>query len=307
MKNAIVGYTGFVGSNVYEKGCFEGAYNTKNIREAFGTAPDLLIYAGLRAEKFLANSAPEKDMELILEAEENIKKIAPKKLVLISTIDVFKNPVGVDENSAIETEGLHPYGYNRYQLELWARENYKDCLIIRLPGLFGNNIKKNFIFDMIRIIPTMLKKEKMEELSLKDSSLKDFYTLQENGFYKVNALDREQENVLREKFLGVGFSAINFTDSRSTYQFYPLSRLWNDIQIALENNIPLWHPATEPICAGELHSFVTGRPFVNEMKNPPAVYDYKTCYAQVFGGRDGYICDKNYLLSEIKDFIGSHR
>lgn len=307
MKNAIVGYTGFVGSNIYEKGCFDGAYNSKNIQEAFGTRPDLLIYAGLRAEKFLANNAPDKDMELIVEAENNIKKIAPKKLVLISTVDIFRHPVNVDENSTIETEGLHAYGYNRYQLERWARENYKDCLIVRLPGLFGKNIKKNFIYDMIRIIPSMLKKEKMEELSLKESTLLDFYELQENGFYKVLPLNEEQENSLRKKFLQVGFSALYFTDSRSSYQFYPLSRLWSDIQIALENNITLWHPATEPVCASELHSFVMGTEFKNEMKNPPATYDFKTRFAEIFGGRDGYICPKEYLLNEIKDFIGSYR
>ena len=85
MKTALVGYTGFVGSNIYAAGSFDGAYNSKNIEEAYGTNPDLLIYAGLRAEKYLANNAPEKDMELIKQAEDNITKINPKKLVLIST------------------------------------------------------------------------------------------------------------------------------------------------------------------------------------------------------------------------------
>lgn len=89
---ALVGYTGFVGSNLYTSGDFDAAYNSKNIQEAYGTCPDLLVYAGLRAEKYLANNAPEKDMEQIIEAEQNIKKIRPKKLVLISTIDVFKEP-----------------------------------------------------------------------------------------------------------------------------------------------------------------------------------------------------------------------
>ena len=144
MTTALVGYTGFVGSNIYASGEIDAAYNSKNIEEAYGTDPDLLIYAGLRAEKYLANNAPDKDMELILQAEENITKINPKRLVLISTIDVFKVPKDVDENSAIDTENLHPYGYNRYQLELWVRENYPDALIIRLPGLFGKNIKKKF-------------------------------------------------------------------------------------------------------------------------------------------------------------------
>ena len=130
-----MGYTGFVGSNIYAAGDFDAVYNSKNIEKAYGTEPDLLIYAGLRAEKYLANNAPEKDMELIYQAEKNIMRIAPKKLVLISTIDVFKAPRNVDENSVIDTENLHPYGYNRYQLEIWVRENYPDSLIIRLPGV----------------------------------------------------------------------------------------------------------------------------------------------------------------------------
>ena len=78
MKIALVGYTGFVGSNICASGTFDGLYNSKNIEDAYGTEPDLLIYAGLRAEKYLANNAPEKDMELIRQAEDNILKINPK-------------------------------------------------------------------------------------------------------------------------------------------------------------------------------------------------------------------------------------
>lgn len=123
---ALVGYTGFVGSNIYAAAGKEidAAYNSKNIGEAFGTYPDLLIYAGLRAEKYLANNAPEKDMKLILQAEDNITKINPKRLVLISTIDVFKNPKDVDETSEIDTDNLPAYGYNRYQLEVFVRKNF---------------------------------------------------------------------------------------------------------------------------------------------------------------------------------------
>lgn len=89
----LVGYTGFVGSNIYTAGKFVG-YNSKNIGDAYGTNPDLLICAGLRAEKYLANQAPEKDMESIIQAEENISRINPRKLVFPSTIDVFKVPPG---------------------------------------------------------------------------------------------------------------------------------------------------------------------------------------------------------------------
>lgn len=301
---SLVGYTGFVGSNIYasagEK--INNVYNSKNVKEAYGTCPDLLIYAGLRAEKYLANNDPEKDMELILQAEENIVKINPKKLVLISTIDVFKNPNGVDENSAIDTEELHAYGYNRYQLEIWVRDKYPDALIIRLPGLFGKNIKKNFIYDYINVIPFMLKKEKFEELLKRELELKEYYRLQDNGFYQVQVQEKDRE-VLKSKFRRLGFSALNFTDSRSMYQFYNLRRLWDDIQIAISAGITLWHPATEPVKAEEIYEHLTGQMFKNELNMIPANYNYKTIYDKVFNGKEGYISDKEHVLKEIEDFI----
>lgn len=299
---ALVGYTGFVGSNIYEAGQFDSVYNSKNIKEAYGTNPDLLVYAGLRAEKYLANNYPDKDMELIAQAKENIRKINPNKLVLISTIDVFKVPYDVDERTEIETEGLHPYGFNRYQLEVWARENYTDALIIRLPGLFGKNIKKNFIYDYISIIPYMLKEEKFIELSQKDIELSKFYRHQDNGFYKINVLDGDKEE-LKIKFRKLGFSALNFTDSRSTFQFYNLSRLWDDINKALKEGIQIWHPATEPVSAMEIYEYLAGAEFHNELGGIPAMYNYKTLYSGVFNGSNGYICDKKTILQEIKKFV----
>lgn len=300
---ALVGYTGFVGSNIYEAGQFDAVYNSQNIEEAYGTNPDLLIYSGLRAEKYLANNAPEKDMELILQAEENIAKINPKRLVLISTIDVFKNPQKVDEASVIDTENLHAYGYNRYQLEVWVREKYPDALIIRLPGLFGKNIKKNFIYDYINLIPFMIKEGKMEELCEIDAELKEYYCLQENGFYKVKELTDTDRSTLKNKFKVVGFSALNFTDSRAVYQFYNLARLWEDIQTALAAGLKLWHPATEPISAGELYRYLAKEDFVNELSGTPADYDYRTLYGALFGGSESYISSKAVVMSEIRAFV----
>lgn len=300
--NALVGYTGFVGSNLYDTGNFDRVFNSANIEEAYGMKPDLLIYAGMRAEKYLANSAPEKDMGLVIQAEENISRIGPKKLVLISTIDIFHVPKGVDEKSKVDTVDLHPYGYNRYRLELWARDHYPNALIIRLPGLFGKNIKKNFIYDYINRIPSMLTSQKIEELSCVDGELRNYYRLQDNGFYKLGDVSKKDRIVLKDKFRKIGFSALNFTDSRSRYQFYNLGRLWGDIQTALKEDIRLWHPATEPVSACELYQYLTGEDFINELDGKPADYDYRTIYSGIFGGKDGYICDKDRVLEEIKAF-----
>ncbi len=305
---ALVGYTGFVGSNIC-RAAGEGIgalYNSKNIEEAYGTEPDLLIYAGLRAEKYLANNAPDKDYDQILKAEENIERIQPRSLVLISTIDVFKDPSGADETTGVDTKDLHPYGLNRYRLEEWVRERYEDALIIRLPGLFGINIRKNFIYDLINVIPFMLKEDKFNELALKDEFIKDHYIKQDNGFYKVGVDEKDREE-LKERFKALGFSALNFTDSRSVYQFYDLSGLWDDINTALRNDIKLWHPATEPVSAGEVYEYLTGDTFINELPGKPAFYDYRTIHDRVFGGHDGYIYEKREVLERIRDFMQSLR
>ena len=44
MKIALVGYTGFVGSNIYNKAGsrINGLYNSKNIKSAYNTDPDIL-------------------------------------------------------------------------------------------------------------------------------------------------------------------------------------------------------------------------------------------------------------------------
>lgn len=65
---SLVGYTGFVGSNLCLNINFDGLYNSKNVMEAYGTNPDLLIYAGVRAEKFLANQDEKLDFEVVKEA-----------------------------------------------------------------------------------------------------------------------------------------------------------------------------------------------------------------------------------------------
>ncbi len=314
---ALVGYTGFVGSNLYARARnrIKGVYNSQNVEKAYGLEPEVLIYAGVRAEKYLANSEPDRDMELILQAEKNIKAINPQRLVLISTIDVYQNPVGVDETDSVLSggkggagNGIQPYGLNRYYLESWARKNFPDALIVRLPGLYGYNIKKNFIYDYINVIPHMLKKEKYLELKVLEKAddavmLDACYEPANNGFHRCVKLDKERRDLLQKKFRRLGFTALNFTDSRSSFQFYSLGRLWEDIQIALNEGITLLNVATEPVTAAELYKALTGDVFKNELKGTPAKYDFRTTYASKFGGRGGYICSKDEILTDIKLFV----
>ena len=287
MTIALVGYTGFVGSNIDLKGNIDKKYNSKNIKDAFGTNPDILIYSGVRAEKFLANKEPERDLHNIREAVENIKKINPKKLVLISTIDVYKNPVDVNEESKIDTEDLHPYGLNRYYLEKWVEENFEDHLIVRLPGLYGENLKKNFIYDLINIIPTMLTEAKFNELCEKNDFIKNYYKKQDNGFYECIEINEDERKELKNYFREIGFSALNFTDSRGKFQFYNLSYLWEHIQTALNNGIKKLNIATEPVSINEIYRSIYSKNFSNEVAKSVPNYDYRTIHWECFAGENG--------------------
>ncbi len=295
----LVGYTGFVGSNIAANRQFDMLFNSKNIEDSFGANPDFCIYSGIPAEKFLANQNEERDFEIIKTAITNIKKINPKRLLLISTVDVYKNPVDVTEDNP--ADGTDPYGKNRLYLENWCAQNIENLHIIRLPGLFGENIKKNFIYDMINFIPSALKAEKFLQLASLETIISESYYDNKNGFYKLS--DNANRDELKKAFVRVSFSALNFTDSRACFQLYNLQNLACDIKTVVENDIKLINLATEPLCAADIYKAVFGSEFKNEFATALPRYDFKTKHCEIFGGKDGYICGKDTVLNEIVSFV----
>lgn len=302
----LVGYTGFVGSNLSAQTNFDFFFNSKNIQEAFGLNPDLLVYSGVRAEKFLANKEPDKDFAIIEEAISNIKKINPKKIILISTVDVYPSSINVNENTLIDKETLQPYGKNRLYLEQWVESNFKDYLILRLPALFGLNIKKNFIYDVIHIIPAMLNDALYQKYRNHDWIVSN-YTLQDNGFYKLNALSNDDREILKSNFLSIRFSALNFTDSRGIFQFYNLKNLWKHIKIATDNSIKKLNLATEPLGVNEIYETVFHKKFINELGATFPHYDFQTVYAKYFNNDENYIEKKEVILREIVQFLEENK
>ena len=306
MKTALVGYTGFVGSNHKAKYQFTNLYNSKNIHEAYGTEPDLLVYAGLPAAMFKANENPESDFADILQAIENIKAIEPRRIVLVSSIAVYDRTYDVDENHVINEEQLLPYGKNRLYLEKWVAENCENGLIVRLPALYGINLKKNFIYDYINIIPSMLNEEKYRELAAESELIMKAYKHEYDNFYCLIAKGDEKKMVYKY-FNSSSFNAVNFTDSRSIYQFYNLGRLWVDIQIALKNNIHLLNIVTEPISVAEVYKNLSGKEFVNEFAKAPHNYNIRSLYAELFGGKNGYFVKKEDELADLKRYVGEEK
>ncbi len=148
MSRAIIGYTGFVGGNLVRQQPFDAFYNSKNIEEIAGQSFDFLVCAGAPAVKWLANKDPEQDRAAIGRLQNALASVSAGKFVLISTVDVYPNPIDVDEDTPIDSENLHPYGEHRLELEAFVRERF-DTTIIRLPALFGEGLKKNIIYDFL--------------------------------------------------------------------------------------------------------------------------------------------------------------
>lgn len=148
MKSALIGYSGFVGGNINRQGSFDDCYDVQNIADIEGKEYDLVVSAANRADMWRINQEAEIDLAEINDYIGHIRKVKIGKFVLISTVGVYKNPNGADEDTPIELDGLTPYGTNRYYLEQFCRENF-DTTIVRLPGLFGEGLKKNVIYDLL--------------------------------------------------------------------------------------------------------------------------------------------------------------
>lgn len=150
MKNlSIVGYTGFVGGYLASRRHADGLYNSKNFRSLSEDAHDTLICAGVSAVKWKANQEPEADMSSIAMLWDVLRRCSVKRFILISTVDVYPNPVGVDESLSLHMLPNHAYGKNRLAFEEMVMSNFPEVLILRLPALFGPGLKKNIIFDMM--------------------------------------------------------------------------------------------------------------------------------------------------------------
>ncbi len=149
MKSALLGCTGFVGSTLVKQVSFNDTYNTKNIASIDGKEYDLVVCAAAPGSKWLANKNHKEDWVSISVLIDHLKRTKINQFVLISTVDVYPRPVNVDETTTIDPEQNTSYGQHRFLLEEFVSKSFSTHIIVRLPGIFGEGIKKNIIYDFI--------------------------------------------------------------------------------------------------------------------------------------------------------------
>jgi len=250
--DALIGSTGFVGSNLRRTSSFGSLFNSTNIDEIRGRKFRRLVCAAPGAEKWKANLDPASDRGAVEELWHSLESVKAEKLILISTVDVYPHPVGVDEDSEIDVERCSPYGRHRLELERKVADSF-DALIVRLPGLFGPGLRKNALYDLL-------------------------------NHHRVSAID-----------------------SRAVYQFYDVTRLTNDLELAERANLGLLNVATEPIAIDRVARDVFDMALASGENRVPARYDFRTKHAELFGGHEGYLQGSNAVLEEIREWVLGER
>ena len=108
MDNALIGFSGFVGSTLLKQTHFSALYRSTNIHEIENRNFDVVVCAGAPAQKWIANRDPADDRKKIDSLINHLGTIQCKTFILISTVDVFKEPIGVDESTHIYRIGYLP-------------------------------------------------------------------------------------------------------------------------------------------------------------------------------------------------------
>ena len=93
----------------------------------------------------------------------------------------------------------------------------------------------------------------------------------------------------------------------SRFQWYPLTRLWDDMARIDDAGIPLVNLFTEPLAMSDvIDQLFPGAP-VGPAAPPAPHYNLRTCHASLFGGRAGYMLDSAAVLEHMTHYVHGAR
>jgi hypothetical protein len=310
----LIGFSGFVGGTLRQQHGFSHLYNSSNI-SAIATAPpfETTVCAAAPGSMLEANLQPQSDRSRIGALMQHLATVRTRSFVLISSIAVLGNAdSGADETSA-SFDATSAYGQNRRALEEFCSRHFPRCLIIRLPALFGQGLRKNFLFDLLNPVPSLWSRERLDEAAQRlPPALFDRLT----AFYAADpatkllkldrqALDAAAERADIENALDHhGLSAMKFHNPLTTYQYYGMTRLWTDIAVATAADLREVHFAPEPLTAAQIHLRLIGKPMPDSVARLHRE-DMRTRHAGLWGQAGPYIEDAPSVLHRIERFFNA--
>ncbi len=306
----LVGYTGFVGQALDRQHQFCGRFNRANIATLADASFDTLICAAAPGSMVEANKNAQADRDAIEDLMHWLGKARADRFILISTIAAIASfDCRADESTTNFREDL-AYGRHRHMLEAFCLSTFPNCLIVRLPSLFGCGLKKNFIFDIMNPLPTFLSEARYA--ALHDAAgpalapivaaLYDF----RDGFFHIDRhrlAGSEHRGALEAAALQSGAAAIGLHHPESTFQFCNVAHLWADIQKVIDAGINTIHLVPEPLAASEINQRLRGS---SMWQSNAGVHreDIQTIHGALWQRDDRYIGDAATTLDELEAFAG---
>ncbi len=252
MPDALIGWSGFVGGTLQRQRHFDDRFRSTDIDDIRGRQYDLIVCAAMPAEKWRANREPEQDAARLERLWDALREARARRVIVISTVDVFGDPRAVDESTPVDVSRATPYGRHRFELEERVRGAF-DAAIVRLPALFGEGLRKNVVYDLLH------------------------------------------DNM------------VDAICPRSVFQFYPLDRLWRDLEIASGAGLPLVHLTVEGTSVGDVAREAFGRELPDRPQLHAVEYDLRTRYASRFGASGHYLLSRSEVLDALRKFVAVQR
>jgi hypothetical protein len=315
-RTALIGHTGFVGATLAQQADFSHCFNSATMPLSAGQRFDDVVCAAAPGSMLEANTAPESDRARVHSLVEQLSAIRADRFVLISSIAVLEDFAGGADESTQAFQTNLAYGRHRRELEAFVEDHFASSLIVRLPALFGEGLRKNFIFDLMNPVPSMLPPDRLDALMealtapLGDWT-RDLYAFHDEttGLLRLDraALNADPRRArLEDAVVDVGFSATQFHHPQTTYQYYEMARLWGDIGTALEHGLSHIHLVAEPLEAARIHAELLGR----EMPETGARLhreDMRTRHAGLWGAQGAYQFSADATLARLKAFFADQR
>jgi len=183
-ENAILGYTGFVGSNLaLQIKDFDG-YNSKNLGKIKGKYYKNIYCACIPGVKYIANKNPKQDLVNIYNIIDILKTVKCDNFFLVSSQDC-NSTLDSDETYSVEPPTI--YGKNRLLFENFIKSNF-NSYILRIGCLFGKNLRKNIIFDLMTQNPYLdtVQEDTTMQLYCLDDLKNDFDSMVKSDLHITN-------------------------------------------------------------------------------------------------------------------------
>jgi nucleoside-diphosphate-sugar epimerase len=202
----------------------------------------------------------------------------------------------------------------------WKANQYPEEDLVHINKLTAGLIRiKTSMFVQISTVDVYPDPSNVDETTPIDTTNLHPYGKHRNYLENFIQLNFEEHLIIRLPALfGVGLkknlifdllhnNALHLIHKDSTFQFYNLENLWNDLNKALEQKIDLLNISSEPTTSEEIARNCFNMEFNNITDNPPVHYDMRSKYASLFGGKNGYLYSRNQVMQDLTRFIQAER